>query len=138
MDRPVIGRALVAGRARGEIVALAEPLSFWGGFDAETGRIIDEHHPQTGVQLTDRIVVMPSGRGSSSAPSVITEAARLGTLPAALVLREADEILATGAIVADELYGTTLPIVVLDESDHHALAAASFASIAADGTITAD
>jgi len=131
------GRALVAGAASGWIVVLDEPLSFWGGFDAATGRVIDAHHPQTNAHLTDRVVLMPSGRGSSSAASVIAEAARLGTGPAALVILEPDEILATGAIVVDELYGQPLPIVVVDRADYDTLARADHAAISPDGTITA-
>ena len=46
---------------------------------------------------------MPSGRGSSSSSSVLAEAIRAGTAPAAIVLGEADPILALGAIVAREL-----------------------------------
>ena len=59
---------------------------------------------------------MPSGRGSSSSSSVLAEAIRAGTAPAAIVLGEADPILALGAIVARELYGTTIPVVVTAES----------------------
>ncbi len=97
-----------AGRA----ILLAEPLSFWGGFDAATGRIIDVHHPQHGASLAGRVVVMPGGRGSSSSASVLAEAVRAGTAPAALILGEPDLIVAVGAVVAAELYGVDLPVVV--------------------------
>lgn len=128
---------VVAGEARGSVVVLDQPLSFWGGFDAASGLIIDEHHPQTGSLLSNRIVVMPAGRGSSSASSVIVEAARLGTAPAALIMLEADEILTVGAIIADELYGTPIPVLVVDQADYDVLASAGSAVIAADGTIIA-
>jgi hypothetical protein len=55
---------------------------------------------------------MPSGRGSSSSSSVLAESIRAGTAPAAIVLGEADPILALAAIVARELYGKTTPVVV--------------------------
>ncbi len=97
-----------AGRA----ILLAEPLSFWGGFDAASGRIIDVHHPQHGASLAGRVVVMPGGRGSSSSASVLAEAVRAGTAPAALILGEPDLIVAVGAVVAAELYGVDLPVVV--------------------------
>lgn len=110
------GRVVVAGRAEGRVIVLDEPLSFWGGFDPIEGRIIDAHHPQRGLRLTGAVVVMTEGRGSSSASSVIAEAARLATAPAALIVLRSDEILSTGAIVADELYGRPLPIVEVDEA----------------------
>lgn len=107
-------RTLVAGHAAGLALVLHTPLSFWGGLDAGSGELIDTHHPQRGAFLTDRILVMPSGRGSSSSSYVLAEAIRAGTGPAAIVLREPDGIIALGAIVARELYGATIPVVVLD------------------------
>lgn len=96
----------------GRTLVLTEALSLWGGVDATTGRLIDVHHPQHGANLSGRVVVMPSGRGSSSSASVLAEAARAGTAPAAIVLGEPDLILAIGAAVAEELYGVRIPVVV--------------------------
>lgn len=107
------GRTLVGGRATGAALVLDEPLSFWGGLDPETGELIDTHHPQRGASLTGRVLVMPSGRGSSSSSYVLAEAIRAGTAPAAIVLREPDGIIALGAIVARELYAKRTPVVVL-------------------------
>jgi predicted aconitase with swiveling domain len=106
---------LVAGDASGEVLVLDEPLSLWGGLDPETGRIIDEHHAQFGAVMTGRVVVLPSGRGSSSSSSVLAEVLRLGTGPAAIVLSAPDPILTIGALVAAELYATTCPVVVLED-----------------------
>jgi predicted aconitase with swiveling domain len=105
------GRTLVAGHASGIALVLEEPLSFWGGIEPTTGALIDTHHPQRGASVTGRILVMPSGRGSSSSSYVLAEAIRAGRHPA-IVLR-ADGIVALGAIVARELYGTLVPVVVL-------------------------
>jgi hypothetical protein len=109
-------RTLVAGAAEGEALVLDEPLSFWGGVDPATGTIVDVHHPQRGERVTGRVLVMPSGRGSSSSSSVLAEAVRAGTAPAAIVLLEPDPIIALGAIVARELYGVGLPVVVIDRA----------------------
>jgi uncharacterized protein len=108
------GRALVTGGARGPALVLDEPLSFWGGLDPATGEIVDRRHPQCGSNVTGRVLVMASGRGSSSSSSVLAEAIRAGTAPAGVVLREPDGIVALGAIVAEELYGRTMPVVVVD------------------------
>jgi predicted aconitase with swiveling domain len=105
-------RVLVPGTATGPAVVLEEPLSFWGGFDPATGRLVDPHHPQVGAALAGCVLVMPAGRGASSSSSVLAEAVRAGTAPAAVVLGEPDPIVALGAIVAQELYGTAPPIVV--------------------------
>jgi len=58
------------------------------------------------------VLVMPVGKGSSSASSILLEAVRLGTAPAAIVLAEPDAILALGAAVARELYGVSPAVVV--------------------------
>jgi predicted aconitase with swiveling domain len=114
-------RALVAGAARGDVTTLGAPLGLWGGFDPATGAVIDPHHPQRGTVLTGRVVAMPSGRGSSSTSSVLAEAIRLGTAPAAILLRQPDPILALGAIVARELYGTVVPVAVVNAETFHGL-----------------
>lgn len=107
----IAARTLTPGTATGDVLVLDEPLSFWGGFDPHDGRVIDRNHPQHGAVLTGRVVAMAAGRGSSSASSVLAEAIRLGTAPAALVLGEPDAIVALGALAAAELYGDAVPIV---------------------------
>ena len=110
------GRALVAGEAAGPALVLEAPLSLWGGMDPHSGRLSDHHHPQLGATVSGRVLVMPSGRGSSSSSSVLAEAIRLGTAPLAILLAEADAILVLGALVAEYLYGRTCPVVVLPDS----------------------
>jgi predicted aconitase with swiveling domain len=96
----------------GTALVLDEPLSLWGGVDPASGLIIDVHHPQRGAAIGGRVLVMPSGRGSSSSASVLAEAVRAGTAPAAILIGEADLILAIGSAVAEELYGVRVPVVV--------------------------
>nr|WP_240039396.1 DUF126 domain-containing protein [Achromobacter aloeverae] len=93
---------------------LDEPLSFWGGYDANAGRIIEAHHPQYDTALADVILLMSRAKGSSSSSSVLAEAIRKGTGPAAIVMRERDLIVALGCIVASELYAAQVPIAVVD------------------------
>ena len=106
-------QVMVAGEANGDVLVLTQPLSFWGGVDETTGAIIDVHHPQHGANVAGRVLVMPSGRGSSSSSSVLAELIRAGVGPAAILLGERDPIIALGALVAEELYGKTVPVVVL-------------------------
>jgi uncharacterized protein len=108
------GDVLVPGNARGIPLALA-PLSFWGGYDAEGGTIIDRTHPNHGQSLRDRILVMPRARGSSSSSSVLAEALRNRTGPAGIILCERDLIIAIGAITANELYSLDVPVITVDE-----------------------
>ena len=127
------GRTLARGVATGEVVVLEEPLSFWGGVDAREGIVVSKHHPQFGILLRERVLVMPSGRGSSSSSSVLAEAIRLGTAPAGILLREVDPIIVLGAVVAQELYGVELPVVALDEEDYRSLSPGDVVSVDATG-----
>lgn len=115
-------RVLAPGTAAGALLVLDEPLSLWGGLDPVSGDLIDAHHPQAGQQLAGRIVAMSSGRGSSSSSYVLAEAIRSGVAPAAFLLGEPDAIVALGALVAAELYGTEVPVVVLDRETYAELA----------------
>jgi predicted aconitase/predicted aconitase with swiveling domain len=126
---------LVDGSAAGEALVLAEPLSLWGGLDAETGVIIDQRHPARGEQVSGRVLVLPAGKGSSSASSILLEAARLGTAPAAILTAEADAILALGAAVARELYGTALPVVVLDPATYARIRAGDWVVVESGGMV---
>ena len=125
------GRTLVAGTAVGEALVLDEPLSLWGGLDPGTGRVIDVRHPQHGAVVGGRVLVLPSGRGSSSSSSVLAEAIRRGTAPVAIVLAEPDPILALGSIVARELYGIAVPVVVLEHRDYASIRTGALVHITA-------
>lgn len=96
---------------------LAEPLSLWGGVDPASGTVIDARHPQRGESVAGRVLVMPAVRGSSSSSSILAEAIRAGTAPAAILLGEPDLILAVGAAVGEELYGRRVPVVVLSRDE---------------------
>ena len=113
-------------------MVLDAPLSLWGGMDPATGVVIDRHHPQRGAGLTGRILVMPSGRGSSSSSSVLAEAIRSGMGPAGIVLAEPDEIVVLGALVAAELYEATTPVVVMGGDDYGRLRTGDRVRIAAE------
>ena len=96
---------LTPGAASGRPLRLDEPLSFWGGLDPATGRIIDRWHPQRHANVTGRVLMMAAGRGSSSGSAALAEAIRIGVGPAAILLLARDPIVAVGAMVAAELYG---------------------------------
>ena len=128
----IAGEALTPGQARGMTLVLDEPISFWGGVDENTGQVIDTHHPQSGASVVGMILVLRCGRGSSSSSSVLAECLRNGVGPAAIVLADPDPILALGALVANELYGTEIPVVVLAGDGYAACSAARELTVEAD------
>lgn len=111
------GRILAPGTASGAALRLDEPLSLWGGLDPATGRVIDPHHPRHGDELSGRVLLMRAARGSSSSSSVLAEAVRSRHAPAAILLGEPDLILAVGSVVAAELYGRRVPVLVLPPTE---------------------
>ncbi len=119
--RSVRGKAVVAGRAKGAVLHATEPLSFWGGYDAATGRITDTRHPLAGRSAAGAVLAIPATRGSSTTTAVLLEAIRRETAPAALVTREVDSFLALACIVGEELYGCS-PAVVAAGAAFDALA----------------
>jgi uncharacterized protein len=128
----IVGQALTRGRVTAPLISLAEPLSFWGGFDAATGKITDRRHPDLDQCLTGAIVRMTAARGSSSGSSVLAEAIRTGTAPAGFIVRERDAILLLAALVADELYARPCVIVQLDKSGYDALEGVGRVTLVAD------
>jgi predicted aconitase with swiveling domain len=131
----VKARVLADGAGDGRALVLGEPLSLWGGIDPGTGIIIDGRHPQRGISVEGRVLVMRSVRGSSSSSSVLAEAVRAGRAPAAILLGERDLILAVGAAVAEELYGRRLPILQLDPAQLATVADGALVSIVEGGEV---
>ena len=115
------GRPIVPGKARGRALVSVEPLSFWGGYDFHSGEIIDRRHPLAGANAAGRVLALPFTRGSSTTTTVLLEAVKAGTAPAAILTTGVDAFFALASIVADELYDHVLPIVALTEKDFRTL-----------------
>jgi predicted aconitase with swiveling domain len=129
------GEAVIAGAAQGEVVFTDEPLSFWGGYNAREGRIIDTHHELYGTRVAGKIFALPGARGSSTGSGILLEAIRLGKAPAAMVLKRRDAILALGAIVGRELYDRIMPLVIVSDEDFERLRNIQALEVREDGTI---
>ncbi len=106
-------RRIIGGVAQGPVIASCEALSFWGGVDPATGRVIDARHPLGGVCLSGSVLVLPSSRGSCSGSGVLLDMALNGRAPAALAFREAEDVLTLGALAAAEMFGKSLPVLRL-------------------------
>ncbi|MEM8491988.1 MAG: DUF126 domain-containing protein [Pseudomonadota bacterium] len=79
-------RAVFEGpEVSGELLVLDEPLSYWGGLCPLSGRIIDAHHPQSGLCVTGLLLVMPGTRGSTASPGALLETLYSGYGPAAII-----------------------------------------------------
>jgi cis-L-3-hydroxyproline dehydratase len=138
MNHSEPARSILGGWAQGPVIAAQEALSFWGGVDPATARVIDVHHPLHGVSLTGCILMMPSSRGSCTGSGVLLDLVLTGRAPAALVFSEVEDVLTLGALIASEMFGKPLPVVrlapdVFSELSRAKTARISDAAIEADG-----
>ncbi|WP_232831682.1 cis-3-hydroxy-L-proline dehydratase [Pseudogemmobacter bohemicus] len=114
-------RFILEGTAKGRVLATNEPLSFWGGVDPATSRVIDAHHPLHGETLAGRVLVMPGTRGSCTGSGVLLDMALNGKAPAALVFSEPEDVVTLGAMIAAEMFGVRVPVLRLEEAAFAAL-----------------
>lgn len=135
MGAMIQGHPLVAGEAQGQVLYTDEPLSFWGGYSAREGKIIDTRHVLYGASAAGKVFVLPGARGSSTGSGILLEAIRLGNAPAAMILRRRDAILALGAIVGRELYNKVMPLVVVSDEDFSVLHKAGFVRVSESGQV---
>jgi predicted aconitase with swiveling domain len=112
MGLTVQGTFLIEGQAHGEILKLAAPISFWGGVDAKTGRIIQADHPNHGCLVAGKILAAPALIGSSSSSAVMLELLYIGKAPRALLLQQPDAILTLGVVVAQEMGYGSIPVLI--------------------------
>eukprot|EP00940_MAST-03C_sp_MAST-3C-sp2_P000117 g117.t1 len=124
MRRLASTRVLVAGRTSpAPLLRTSVGLSFWGGVDPSSSMVVDRTHPLYGETLTDKILAIPNGRGSCTGSQVILELILNGIAPRAMILRQPDSILALGALVAEEMFDLSLPIVSIGERRFDAMIA---------------
>ena len=131
------GAVVIAGEASGPLCRLSKPISFWGGVDPETGRIIDPRHPDHGRDISETILALPAAIGSSSSSAVMLELLRHDTAPAGLLIGGLDTILTLGIIVARELGYPTIPVVRVGVDEFAALPSEGRIRITQEGVVAA-
>lgn len=133
----IAGEVLVSGMAgSGPALILSAPISFWGGVDPRSGKIVDVRHPECGQSIAGKVLFLPGTIGSSSASAVLLELVHNGHAPAALVLHEPDAILLLGLIVAHEMNWET-PVAVKMGSSRFVEFQGTIVRVGEDGQISA-
>ncbi|CAD5244048.1 DUF126 domain-containing protein [Thermococcus camini] len=94
------GRKIVGGKAEGELIVSRKALSFLGGVDPETGIVTDAESDIRGQSIAGKILAFPRGKGSTVGSYVIYALKKNGKAPKAIIVGEAETIVATGAIIA--------------------------------------
>lgn len=123
MEKEVIlkGRKVVKGKAAGYAVVSTEPISFNGGVDPATGIMTEDGHPIKDANIAGKVLVFPTGKGSTGGSNRIYDMADRKTAPVAFIQLKAESITTIGAIMADIPVVDRLdqdPISVIETGDY--------------------
>jgi predicted aconitase with swiveling domain len=111
------GRIIKSGTAEGEALVSSEPIGFLGGVDGETGLVTEKGHPLEGESVVGKVLVFPTGKGSTVGSYVLYQLARNGLAPAAILNAESEPIVAVGAIISDIPMVDRIPIEEIRTGD---------------------
>jgi predicted aconitase with swiveling domain len=95
------GRVIYAGQAQGEALVSPEPIGFFGGVNPETGEVIEAGHPLQGACVAGRVLIFPTGKGSTVGSYILYRLKKNGVAPSAIVNTESEAIVAVGAIISE-------------------------------------
>jgi predicted aconitase with swiveling domain len=95
------GRKISPGTASGEALVTSMGISFYGGVDPETGWVVEKGHELEGQSIAGRVLVFPTGKGSTVGSYTLYRLKKAGLAPAAIVNAEAETITAVGCIISD-------------------------------------
>ncbi len=97
----IYGKCVAKGVAEGFALVSKTPLTFYGGVDPNTGFVIERGHELYNECLKDRVLILPTTKGSTVAPYIILRLKANGCAPTAMIFMKAEPTTAVGAILAD-------------------------------------
>ena len=95
------GRKVFKGKAAGEALVTTQDISFYGGCDPETGQIVEKGHQLEGKSIAGKILVFPTGKGSTVGSYVLYALRKAGKAPLAIVNKTVDPVVAVGCIISE-------------------------------------
>ncbi len=95
------GRIIFSGSAAGPALVTSQGISFFGGVDPDTGVIVERGHELEGQSLAGKVLVFPTGKGSTVGSYTLYRLKRAGKAPAAILNAECETITAVGCILAE-------------------------------------
>jgi predicted aconitase with swiveling domain len=95
------GRLISKGKAQGEALVTSQPISFYGGVDPNTGVIIEKGHELQGQSVKGKILVFPTGKGSTVGSYTLYRMKKNGTAPVGMINKECETVVAVGAIISE-------------------------------------
>ena len=95
------GRKIYKGVAEGEAIVTKDGISFYGGVDPDTGKVVEVGHELEGQSVAGKILVFPTGKGSTVGSYTMYRMKKNNTAPAAIVNKQIDTIIAVGCIISE-------------------------------------
>jgi predicted aconitase with swiveling domain len=95
------GRIIYKGKGEAEALVTSMPISFYGGVDPNTGVVIEKGHELQGISVKGKILVFPTGKGSTVGSYTLYRMKKNGTAPAGMVNKECETVVAVGAIISE-------------------------------------
>jgi predicted aconitase with swiveling domain len=95
------GRKICSGQATGEALVSSMGISFFGGVDPESGVVVERGHELEGQSIAGKVLVFPSGKGSTVGSYTLYRLQRGGKAPLAIINAECETITAVGCIIAE-------------------------------------
>jgi predicted aconitase with swiveling domain len=95
------GRKIYKGLAEGEALVTKDGISFYGGVDPDTGKVVEVGHELEGQSITGKILVFPTGKGSTVGSYTLYRMKKNNMAPAAIVNQNIDTIIAVGCIISE-------------------------------------
>lgn len=101
MTETLHGRKIYGGQAEGEALVTRMGISFFGGVDPDTGVVVEKGHELEGQSISGRVLVFPTGKGSTVGSYTLYRLKMNGKAPAAVINAECETITAVGCIIAE-------------------------------------
>lgn len=93
------GRSISKGTAEGEVLVTRQPLSFFGGVNPENGCVVEKDHELYNICVADKILVMPTSKGSTGSTWILIRLSENKVAPKAIITVETDVIVTAGVII---------------------------------------
>jgi predicted aconitase with swiveling domain len=114
----ISGRIIYEGSAEGEILVSRMGISFFGGVDPETGIVVEKGHELEGQCVARKILVFPTGKGSTVGSYTLYRLKKNGLAPAAILNQECEPITAVGCIISEIPCLDHIPVKSLQSGGH--------------------
>jgi uncharacterized protein len=95
------GRTIYRGLASGQALVTRMAISFFGGVDPDTGLVVEKGHELEGQSVAGKVLVFPTGKGSTVGSYTLYRLKHSGAAPAAIINVECETITAVGCIIAE-------------------------------------